>query len=235
MCVTKLEPGNEETSYLRCYHVPRHCLPLLPIENQKSVMSRVCVFCGSRSGDDPEFINAARQLGEYLVSNGHTLIYGGGGVGVMGAIADTMLERDGKVIGVIPAHLARAEVMHPRVADMRITTDMHVRKALMHELTDIYVALPGGFGTMEELFEAVTWAQLELHARPIAVLNIAGLYAGLVALLDAMQARGFLSAQCRSLLTVFETTAALVKWISAQSESMPQGTGPGIIVATGTS
>ena len=177
-------------------------------------MVRVCVFCGSRAGDDPEFTTAARQVGEFLAANGHTLIYGGGGVGVMGAIADVMLERNGKVIGVIPSHLARAEVMHPGIGDMRITVDMHVRKALMHELTDIYIALPGGFGTMEELFEAVTWAQLDLHARPIAVLNIHGLYDGLVVLLDTMHSRGFLSAQCRSLLTVFETTSALCEWIS---------------------
>ena len=162
---------------------------------------------------------AARQLGEFLALNGHTLIYGGGGVGVMGAIADVMLERNGNVIGVIPSHLARVEVMHSGGVDMRITADMHVRKALMHELTDIYIALPGGFGTMEELFEAVTWAQIELHARPVAVLNIAGLYDGLVVLLDAMRSRGFLSDQCRSLLTVFETTAALCEWISAQTSA----------------
>ena len=189
------------------------------IEIQNFTMARVCVFCGSRAGDDPEFMIAARQLGEFLALNGHTLIYGGGGVGVMGAIADVMLERNGNVIGVIPSHLARVEVMHSGGVDMRITADMHVRKALMHELADIYIALPGGFGTMEELFEAVTWAQLELHARPVAVLNIAGLYDGLVVLLDAMRSRGFLSDQCHSLLTVFETTAALCEWISAQTSA----------------
>ncbi len=186
-------------------------------------MARVCVFCGSRPGENPEFMIAARQLGAFLASNGHTLVYGGGGIGIMGAMADVMLERNGRVIGVIPSHLARSEVMHPRVADMRVTSDMHQRKALMHELTDVYAVLPGGFGTMEELFEAVTWAQLDLHTRPIGVLNMAGLYDGLMTLLDTMQSCGFLSTQCRSLLTFFGTTAALLEWISALSNSTVTG------------
>ena len=174
-------------------------------------MSRICVFCGSRSGDGSAYVSAARQLGRYLAVNRHTLIYGGGSVGVMGAIADAVLEHKGELVGVIPVHLARAELMHSGVRDMRVTADMHERKALMHSLTDIYVALPGGFGTMEELFEAVTWAQLDLHAHPVIVLNLQGLYDGLVLLLDAMQSRGFLSAECRALVTVVSTTEALLE------------------------
>ncbi len=110
--------------------------------------------------------------------------------------------------------------MHADVTDMRITADMHERKALMHKLSDVYVALPGGFGTMEELFEAVTWAQLELHARPIVVLNMNGLYDGLVQLVDSMAASGFLSSKCRSLMTVVNDIDELNQWLAAQTMSM---------------
>jgi uncharacterized protein (TIGR00730 family) len=114
---------------------------------------------------------------------------------------------------VITEQLAQPELMHYGVADMRVTADMHQRKAMMHQLSDAYVALPGGLGTMEELFEAVTWAQLELHARPIAILNIDGLYDGLVQLLDTMRQRGFLSSRCRSLVTVVNSVDELCRWI----------------------
>ena len=133
---------------------------------------------------------------------------------MMGAIADSMLEANGRIVGVIPTHLARVELMHSAVADMRVTNNMHERKALMHELSDVYVALPGGFGTMEELFEAVTWAQLDLHARPIAVLNIFGIYDGLIHLVDTMKSSGFLSARCRSILTVMDNTESLLTWLT---------------------
>ena len=177
-------------------------------------MASVCVFCGSRSGDLPEYAAAARLLGKFLCRNNHTLIYGGGSTGVMGAIADAVLEENGRIVGVIPKHLARVELMHSAVEDMRVTGNMHERKALMHELSDIYVALPGGFGTMEELFEAVTWAQLELHTRPIAVLNLHGVYDGLVHLVDSMKNSGFLSAKCRSIITVADKTESLFSWLT---------------------
>jgi len=177
-------------------------------------MASVCVFCGSQTGDRPEYVIAARQLGQFLCRNNHTLIYGGGSTGIMGAIADTMLEANGRIVGVIPRHLARVELMHAAVADMRVTNNMHERKALMHELSDVYIALPGGFGTMEELFEAVTWAQLDLHARPIAVLNILGIYDGLIQLVDTMRSSGFLSARCRSILTVNDDTESLLTWLA---------------------
>jgi uncharacterized protein (TIGR00730 family) len=176
-------------------------------------MAGICVFCGSRSGEDGRYTDAARLLGECLAIHHHTLIYGGGGTGVMGTLADAVLRNRGRIIGVIPGHLAKVELMHPQVADMRVTVDMHERKAAMHELADVYVILPGGFGTMEELFEAVTWAQLELHSRPIAILNVAGLYDGLLTLFDSMESAGFLSARCRSLVNVFTTTGALLDWI----------------------
>jgi uncharacterized protein (TIGR00730 family) len=131
----------------------------------------------------------------------------------MGQLADAMLARGGEVVGVITTQLAQPELMHLRVRDMRVMADMHQRKALMHELSDVYIALPGGLGTMEEFFEAVTWAQLELHARPIAILNVNGLYDGLVELLDTMKSRGFLSSRCRSLVTVCESVEELCGWL----------------------
>lgn len=176
-------------------------------------MANICVFCGSRSGDDSQYANAARELGRFLSANNHTLVYGGGSTGIMGVIADAMLESQGQIIGVIPAHLARPELMHSAVKDMRLTADMHERKAMMHQLSDAYVALPGGFGTMEELFEAITWAQLELHSRPIVVVNINGIYDGLVQLIDSMAAHGFLSAKCRNLVTIVHDTEGLHTWL----------------------
>lgn len=134
---------------------------------------------------------------------------------MMGVIADAVLAQGGKIVGVIPQHLARPELIHSGVADMRITVDMHERKALMHSLADVYVALPGGYGTLEELFEAVTWAQLELHTREVKVLNIGGLYNGLVEMLDRMTETGFLSTTCRRHLEVFSTVDEMSTWISA--------------------
>jgi uncharacterized protein (TIGR00730 family) len=176
-------------------------------------MARVCVFCGARMGRRPEFAQAARDLGNFLADNGHTMIYGGGSTGIMGVLADTMLQKHAPVIGVIPKHLATVDLMHHGVVDMRLTENMHERKALMHALTDLYVALPGGFGTMEELFEAITWAQLDLHARPIAILDVDGLYAGLSQLIDTMETEEFLSARCRNMMTVFNQIEDLFDWL----------------------
>jgi uncharacterized protein (TIGR00730 family) len=176
-------------------------------------MARVCVFCGARIGRRPEFAQAASDLGNFLADNGHTLVYGGGSTGIMGILANTMLQKQAPVIGVIPRHLATVELMHHGVTDMRLTENMHERKALMHELTDLYVALPGGFGTMEELFEAITWAQLDLHARPIAILDVAGLYHGLNQLIDTMESEEFLSARCRNTMTVFNHVEDLFNWL----------------------
>jgi len=176
-------------------------------------MARVCVFCGARMGRRPEFAQAARDLGNFLADHGHTLVYGGGSTGIMGVLADTMLQKQAQVIGVIPRHLATVELMHHGVADMRLTENMHERKATMHDLSDLYIALPGGFGTMEELFEAITWAQLDLHARPIAILDVAGLYDGLSRLIDTMESEAFLSARCRNTMTVFHKVEDLFNWL----------------------
>lgn len=172
-------------------------------------MLRICVFCGSKSGDRPEYAEAAEELGRAMARHEFHLVYGGGSTGMMGLLAEAVLQGGGEVTGVITEHLARPELMHSGVADMRITRDMHARKSLMHSLADVYVILPGGFGTMEEFFEAVTWAQLELHERPVLLLNIAGLYDGLVRLIDDMVVHGFLSQRCRALVTVCENSQHL--------------------------
>lgn len=179
-------------------------------------MANICVFCGSRSGDCAEYTQAARELGLYLAQSGHRLIYGGGSTGIMGAVADAVLENNGSIIGVIPTHLC-VELMHAAVMDMRVTADMHERKALMHQLSDIYVVLPGGYGTMEEFFEAVTWAQLDLHTRPIAVLNLFGIYDGLIQLMDTMMNSGFLSAKCRAHVTEFQDAHLLLEWLNSKT------------------
>ena len=176
-------------------------------------MASLCVFCGSRSGSDLSHVTAARQLGATLTDAGHTLVYGGGSVGLMGVIADSMLELGGRVIGVIPEALARVELMHAGVDDMRIVPDMHVRKATMHSLADGYIALPGGFGTMEELFEALCWAQLDFHKAPIALLNVDGMYDGLIRLLDDMVRHGFLPDNFKKLLTTTESAEELRQWL----------------------
>lgn len=180
-------------------------------------MVSVCVFCGSQSGSDPLHLQAARQLGAELANAGHTLVYGGGSVGMMGAIADSVMQHDGTVIGVIPEALANVEMMHSGVADMRIVPDMHVRKATMHKLADCYVALPGGYGTMEELFEALCWAQLEFHSSPVALLNIAGVYDGLLTLIDDMTKHGFLTPRHREILSSLTTVAEISEWLQKLS------------------
>ncbi len=186
-------------------------------------MANVCVFCGSRSGVLPEFGRVAAEFGEILATQGHTLVYGGGRTGIMGILADAVLRRNGRIIGVIPKHLARSELMHDCVMDMRITADMHQRKALMHQLADVYVALPGGFGTLEELFETLTWAQLELHNRPVALLNTAGLFDGLMQMLDQMTQQGFLTPTCRSHLYVLPALDAFNDWLAGAASNIASG------------
>lgn len=178
-------------------------------------MFSVCVFCGARSGDSEDYNNAAEKLARHLAMSRIRVIYGGGSTGIMGSLANEILAAGGSIVGVITEQLARPELMHHDVFDMRITSDMHQRKAMMHQLSDAYVVLPGGLGTMEEFFEAVTWAQLEIHTRPIAILNLHGLYDGLVQLLDTMKQRGFMSPRCRSLVSVFRSTEELCLWIDS--------------------
>ncbi len=163
-------------------------------------IGRICVFCGSRPGARPEYRDLAWRLGERLAERRIGLVYGGASVGLMGAVADAHLSRGGDVIGVIPEALERKELAHPRVADLRVVGSMHERKALMAELADAFIALPGGFGTFEELFEIITWGQLGMHHKPLAVLNVAGFYDGLLGLVDHAVQEGFIPEGHRGLI-----------------------------------
>lgn len=163
-------------------------------------MKQVCVFCGSREGNKPGYVKAARALGSLLAREGIGLVYGGGGIGLMKLLADAVLDEGGEVIGVIPQVLTTMEIANPRVTDLRIVGSMHERKALMAELSDAFIALPGGYGTLEEFCEVVTWAQLGLHRKPCGVLNVAGFYDPLLAQLDRQVAEGFLSQTMRTLV-----------------------------------
>ena len=173
-------------------------------------MHRICVFCGSKPGNDPTFREAARELGRCLAGRGQELVFGGGSVGLMGIIADAVLEAGGRVIGVIPEMLATVELLHPRVPEMRRVDSMHTRKATMAELSDAFIAMPGGYGTLEELFEIITWAQLGIHRKPIGLLNPAGFYDPLVEMVDHMIAAGFIQPSYRELFLVESDPARLL-------------------------
>ena len=155
------------------------------------MLKNVCVFCGARTGDDPAHGAAAQALGELLGSGGRRLIYGGGGIGMMGLVADATLRAGGEVIGVIPEHLATREVAHAGLTELRVVGSMHERKQLMASLADGFVVLPGGLGTLEEFFEIWTWGQLGLHRKPYGLLNVNGYFGHLLAFLDHTVAAGF--------------------------------------------
>lgn len=165
-------------------------------------MKRICVFCGSNNGSNPQYPKAAEETGEFLANHGIELVYGGGRVGLMGRIADTVLANGGKVIGVIPEQLATREVAHGGLTELLVVGSMHERKALMAELSDGFIALPGGFGTFEEFCEIITWAQLGIHQKPCALLNVAGFYDSLIAMIDYSTSRHFIRPEHRSLVLV---------------------------------
>jgi uncharacterized protein (TIGR00730 family) len=177
----------------------------------------ICVFCGSAVGVRPDYARAARDLGHALVKEGCTLVYGGGGVGLMGVLADSVLDDGGRIIGVIPRRLATIELAHPRVTQMRVVNDMHSRKALMSELSEGFVALPGGFGTLDELVEAVTWAQLGMHDKPIGLLNVAGFYDPLLEFIDHAVSQSFIRRRHAGLLAVDDDAQRLLKTVLVAS------------------
>ena len=176
-------------------------------------MASICVFCGSCAGNTEKYADAARDLGKLLAAGNHTLIYGGGSVGLMGILADQMLAEGGNVVGVIPQALANVELMHPNVTEMRVVADMHIRKATMHQLADAYIALPGGFGTLEELFEVLCWGQLEFHFSPVAILNSAGFFDGLLTQLKHMVSEGFLSTSHMEILYAATGVDEVQAWL----------------------
>ena len=171
-------------------------------------MKSICVYCGSNFNGDPILRNAIEALAETMASQNITLVFGGGSVGVMGVIADELLKRNGKAIGVIPQFLMDKEVGHTGLTEMIVTENMHQRKQKMADLSDGFIILPGGFGTLEEFFEVLTWLQLGLHAKPIGVLNVNGFYDPLFMQLDVMVKNRFLKQANRDL--VFNETDATV-------------------------
>ena len=174
-------------------------------------MNAVCVFCASSIGGDPAFAAAARTFGTLLARDRITLIYGGGHVGLMGVLADAVLEASGRVVGVIPRALWDREVGHRALTELHVVETMHERKALMASLADAFVALPGGLGTLEEIFEVWTWGQLGIHAKPCGFLDVAGYYAPLLAFLDQAVARGLVRPQHRAMAIVDEDGETLLR------------------------
>jgi uncharacterized protein (TIGR00730 family) len=174
---------------------------------------RLCVFCGSNAGQDPVYVNTSRALGEALAISGIELVYGGASVGLMGTVADAALAKGGHVIGVMPQALVDKEIAHKGLSDLRVVGSMHERKALMAELADGFIALPGGLGTFEELFEVWTWAQLGYHRKPCALLNAGGFYDKLTDFLDDVVERGFVKPIHRAMLIVENEPAALIEAI----------------------
>ena len=185
---------------------------------------RICVFCGANAGRSPAYAAAARDLGALLASRGIGVVYGGGNVGLMGIVADAALAGGGEVIGVIPGALVERELAHRGLTELRITPSMHERKQLMHDLSDAFIALPGGFGTLDELFETLTWAQLGVHSKPMGLLDVEGFWQPLVRFIEVQVAAELVRPQYAAmllhatsavdLLTAFESyrPPTLTKW-----------------------
>ena len=175
----------------------------------------ICVFCGAATGRDPRFAAAAAVTGETLARRGIRVVYGGGRLGLMGVLAGAALAAGGEVVGVIPRGLVDRELAHPALTELRIVEDLHERKAQMAELADGFLALPGGLGTLEELTEVLSWAQLDLHAKPIGLLDVGGYFASLEAFLDRAVAEGFIAGRHRRLLLRDDDLDALLRRFDA--------------------
>lgn len=184
--------------------------------------TRYCVFCGSSPGARPEYTTAARDLGVALADRGIELVYGGAHVGLMGVVADAARQAGGHVIGVIPRDLAEFDVAHKELPDLRVVGTMHERKSLMADLSDGFIALPGGLGTFEELFEALTWTQLGLQSKPCGVLNVGGYFDPLIALLDRAVEERFLKPVHRAILQVSKNPDDLLDAIAAAGSPRTQ-------------
>ena len=178
-------------------------------------MNSVAVYCGSSAGTNPRYVAQAQALGAALVAQNLTLVYGGGRVGLMGTIADAVLAHGGQVIGVIPDFLANKELAHLGCTELHVVKSMHERKLLMAERADGFVAMPGGYGTLEELFEVLTWGQLGLHRKPVALLNVDGYYDHLLLALDRMRDDQLLHAENRAQLLQASDPAALLAQLAA--------------------
>jgi uncharacterized protein (TIGR00730 family) len=181
----------------------------------RAVIRRICVFCGSNTGSGSAYIDAARSLGQLFAREGIALVYGGGSVGLMGELADSVLAAGGEVIGVIPHALWAREVGHRGLTDLRIVDTMHERKAMMADLADAFIALPGGLGTLEEIFEIWTWAQLGLHQKPLGFLDVNGFFAPLMQFLDLAVREKFVKEPHRAIAMLSADAEALLKRFDA--------------------
>ncbi len=179
----------------------------------------LCVFCGSRKGTNPRYEKLAFELGTAIAAQGSSLVYGGGSVGLMGAVADGVMSAGGEVTGVIPESLYTAEVAHQKLTSLEVVPDMHARKARMASLADAFIALPGGIGTFEELFEVWTWAQLGYHDKPVALLNVDNFYDPLLSFLEHTLDQGFIQEKCRALLRVEEEITPLLEQLNRAMDS----------------
>jgi uncharacterized protein (TIGR00730 family) len=178
-------------------------------------VTSLCVYCGSSPGNHPDYTGQARAFGAEMARRGIALVYGGGKVGLMGTVADAVLAGGGKVIGVIPRQLVELEVAHPGLSQLVVVETMHQRKTRMYELSDAFVALPGGFGTMDEMFEMLTWAQLGLHRYPCAFLDVRGYYRSLGAMMDHMVSEGFVQPGQRDSVWFGDSMVALFDWMAS--------------------
>ena len=184
-----------------------------------ATMNSICIFCGSNEGARPEYRKAADDMGRTIARRGLTLVYGGADVGLMGAVADAALAEGGPVIGVIPQSLAAREIAHPGLTELHVVGTLHERKVMMAELSDAFVSLPGGYGTLDELFEMLTWSQIGTHLKPSGLLNIAGYFDPLLALLDHAVQERFLHARHRAMLLADDDPARLLDLLG---ENPPQ-------------
>ena len=178
-------------------------------------MKRLAVYCGSSMGNDPAFAGAAKEIGEAMAARGIGLVYGGGRLGLMGVVADAVLAAGGEAVGVIPEALMRREVGHVALTELHVVGSMHERKAMMADLSDGFIAMPGGYGTFEEFCEVLTWSQLGIHPKPCGLLNVAGYYAPLLAMFDHAVDEGFVRPQHRGIVLTAVDPAALLEQMAA--------------------
>jgi uncharacterized protein (TIGR00730 family) len=176
-------------------------------------MKRICVFCGSHTGNGESYAQMARETAEKIVAAGYGIVYGGGSVGLMAIVADTALALGGEVIGVIPQALARTEIAHPGLTELHVVKTMHERKELMDNASDAFVALPGGYGTMDEFLEIVTWAQLRIHSNPCVLLSVDGFYDPLLRFFESAAEQGFIKPENRGLVQVAANVAGTIDLI----------------------
>jgi uncharacterized protein (TIGR00730 family) len=199
--------------------------------SEQGDISSVCVYCGSSDRVNDAYLEAAQSMGAAIANRGLSLVFGGGGTGMMGAVADAAMECGAEVIGVIPQRFNTEELVHAGLTELRVVDTMHVRKAMMAEMADAFVALPGGYGTFEELFEMLTWAQIGLHRKPVGILNIQGYFDPLLSLIEHAQQQGFIYSEHRSLLvaetdpnqlldalSTYQSPAGLERWLNRHKE-----------------